>query len=149
MIPWFASALTITARAMAVRFQLGMFDPPDMVPASKLTVATVVDTPAHRALARQAAVESIVILRNQPPEAAGRHATNSSLPLLPFANSTIGVKHIAVVGPNANRTMSLVSNYPGCKNSPGGPLDPDCVLINPLQVSWMLYCAVSTVELRS
>src|SRR5205807_2461593 len=46
------------------RFRLGMFDPPESVPWSKLTLADN-DTPAHRQLALEAARQSIVLLKNE------------------------------------------------------------------------------------
>ena len=42
---------------------------------------------------------------------------------------------IAVIGPNANRTLTLTSNYAGCKTQAGGPIMPSCTFVNPLQVS--------------
>src|SRR5437899_717163 len=62
------------------RFRLGMFDPPESVPWSKLTLADN-DTPAHRQLALEAARQSIVLLKNEGN-------------LLPLRSS---VKSIAVV----------------------------------------------------
>lgn len=44
-----------------------------------------------------------------------------------------GAAKIAVIGPNANRTMTLLSNYPGCKTKPDGAIDDACTLVNPLQ----------------
>lgn len=42
-------------------------------------------------------------------------------------------KVLAVVGPNANRTLTLGSNYCGCKNRAGGPLLRSCTFVNPLE----------------
>ena len=42
-------------------------------------------------------------------------------------------KKLAVVGPNANRTLTLTANYAGCKSSAGGPILPECTFVNPLQ----------------
>jgi beta-glucosidase len=83
-------------RLFTARFRLGMFDPPEMVPWSKLTLADN-DTSEHRALALQAARESIVLLKND----------HGVLPLKP------GVKTIAVVGPAANLLEVLQGNYNG------------------------------------
>ena len=78
------------------RFRLGMFDPPESVPWSKLTL-TDNDTPAHRQLALEAARKSIVLLKNE----------RNTLPL------KSSVKTIAVVGPNANSLPVLLGNYAG------------------------------------
>src|SRR6266705_1241212 len=83
-------------RLFAARFRLGMFDPPDRVPWSKLTLADN-DTPTHRQLALEAARKSIVLLKNE----------RSILPLKP------SVKTIAVVGPNADSLPVLLGNYNG------------------------------------
>jgi beta-glucosidase len=78
------------------RFRLGMFDPPESVPWSKLTIADN-DTPAHRQLALEAARKSIVLLKNE----------RNTLPL------KSSVKAIAVVGPNADSLPVLLGNYAG------------------------------------
>ena len=83
-------------RLFEARFRLGMFDPPERVPWSKLTLAEV-DTPASRALALTAARESIVLLKND------RH----TLPLNPK------IKSIAIVGPTADSLNVLLGNYNG------------------------------------
>lgn len=80
---------------------------------------SIVDSPEHRALAKQAAIEGMVLLKN----------LKKTLPVVPLE---FPIK-LAVLGPNANRTMSLVSNYAGCTNEAGGPLLPSCTFINPLQ----------------
>jgi beta-glucosidase len=71
-----------------VRFRLGMFDPPEMVPYSKISYE-VVDCEEHRALALQTAHEAIVLLKNEDN-------------LLPLDKDKI--KSIAVIGPNADET---------------------------------------------
>ena len=70
---------------------------------------SIVDSPEHRELARRAAVEGVVLLKNVArtlPFAAtgmvGGGAVAGSKPL-----------KIAVLGPNANRTLTLTSNYAG------------------------------------
>ncbi len=82
------------------RFRLGMFDPPESVPWSKLTLADN-DTPAHRQIALEAARKSIVLLKNE----------RGTLPLKP------SVKSIAVVGPNADSLPVLLGNYNGTPSS--------------------------------
>jgi beta-glucosidase len=83
-------------RLFEARFRLGMFDPPDRLPWSKLTIADV-DTPDNRKLALQAARESIVLLKNE----------RSTLPL------KSSVKSIAVIGPTADSLDALLGNYNG------------------------------------
>lgn len=106
-------------RTMAVRVELGLLDPPGTNPLQDIGM-DVVDSSEHRALALKVAIESIVLLKND--------GVSSGIPVLPLNPAA----KVAVIGPNANRTLTLLSNYPGCKNSPGGPIDPTCRLVNPL-----------------
>src|SRR5881396_335957 len=87
-------------RLFEARFRLGMFDPPERVPWSKLTIADN-DTVEHRQLALKAAQESVVLLKNE----------RGTLPLKPSA------KNIAVVGPNADSLNVLLGNYNGTPSS--------------------------------
>ncbi len=71
-----------------VAIKLGLLDPPDMVPYSKITGDTEPwNTDKDRAISRQIALESVVLLKNQ----------NN---LLPLDKKTI--KSIAVIGPLAD-----------------------------------------------
>jgi beta-glucosidase len=88
---------TAVKRLFIARFRLGMFDPEDRVPYAKIS-ADKVHCPAHRQLARQAARQSIVLLKN-----AGN--------LLPLDRNKI--KSIAVIGPNAMNQKALLANYYG------------------------------------
>jgi beta-glucosidase-like glycosyl hydrolase len=81
-------------RLFSARFRLGLFDPPAMVPWSKITPADN-DTQAHRQLALRAARESIVLLKNEKN-------------LLPLDKT---YKTIAVIGPNADSVDALVGSY--------------------------------------
>ena len=83
-------------RLFEARFRLGMFDPPESVPWSKLTIADN-DTPSHRQLALEVARKSIVLLKNE----------RNTLPL------KSSVKTIAIVGPNADSLPVLLGNYAG------------------------------------
>ena len=83
-------------RLFTARFRLGMFDPPEQVPWSKLTLADN-DTQESRKMARVAARESMVLLKND----------RGVLPL------KSGVKTIAVVGPTAGSMEVLLGNYNG------------------------------------
>jgi len=82
-------------RLFTARVKLGMFDPPEMVPYSKIDEKEL-DSAEHRALARKLANESMVLLKN-----------DGVLPLKP------AVKKIAVVGPLADQTRVLLGNYNG------------------------------------
>ena len=82
-------------RLFKARFQLGMFDPPEIVPFSKIPVSDV-DTPEHRALALDISRQAMVLLKN-----------DGTLPL------KAGVKTIAVVGPLADNEAVLRGNYSG------------------------------------
>ncbi len=74
---------------MTVRFRLGMFDPPEMNPYTKIP-PSVIGSPEHVELARQVSRESVVLLKNAPV---------GKTPLLPLELKNI--KTIAVVGRNA------------------------------------------------
>ncbi len=89
-------------RLFIARFRLGMFDPEDQVPYTKIPISTV-DSPEHRALALEAARESLVLLKNQ----------NNRLPL-----NADTLASIAVIGPNADDTLVLTGNYMGTPAEP-------------------------------
>jgi len=88
-------------RLFTARFRLGMFDPPAMVPWSKITAADY-DTKEHRQLSLKAAREAIVLLKNE----------NGFLPL----KKTYGT--IAVIGPDADNVDALTGNYNGTPSKP-------------------------------
>src|ERR1700730_15340902 len=76
-------------RVLRVRFRLGEFDPPEMVPFHKIS-PSIIDSAPHRELALRTARESIVLLKNDNK-------------FLPLDRSTI--KRIAVIGPPADFAM--------------------------------------------
>jgi beta-glucosidase len=86
---------TALVRLFTARMKLGMFDPPEMVPYTKIDESEL-NSAAHRALALKLANESMVLLKN-----------DGVLPL-----KTTGIK-IAVVGPLADQTHVLLGNYNG------------------------------------
>jgi beta-glucosidase len=86
---------TALIRLFTARMKLGMFDPPEMVPYSKIDEKEL-DSAEHRALARKLANESMVLLKNDGT--------------LPFKS---GITKIAVVGPLADQTRVLLGNYTG------------------------------------
>ena len=77
------------------RFELGMFDPAEMLPWANLK-PEVISSESNDALATQAARESMVLLKNE-----------GALPL------SKQLRTIAVVGPNADDTSMLNGNYGG------------------------------------
>lgn len=92
-------------RLFEARFRLGMFDPPELVPYTKIPFSEN-DSPAHRQLALEAARESIVLLKNE----------NNTLPLRK------DLKSIAVIGPNADDVQVLLGNYNGQPSRATTPL---------------------------
>jgi len=89
-------------RAFLTRFQLGMFDPVEKVRWAQIPYS-VNQSAAHDHLARKAAQESIVLLKNTG--------------VLPLDRTKL--KAIAVIGPTADEIMSLLGNYYG---SPAAPV---------------------------
>lgn len=88
------------ARTLTTRFKLGMFDPPDRVPYASIPMS-VVNSPEHRQLAYEAAVKSVVLLKNK----------NNTLPIGPQ------VRNMIVLGPNATSSDVLLGNYYGLSDS--------------------------------
>ena len=86
-------------RTFNVLVRLGYFDPPEQQPYRKLSKVDV-DTPAARKLALEAALQSIVLLKN----------ANNALPLKP--NQLEG-KRIALIGPTSGATVLMQGNYFG------------------------------------
>jgi beta-glucosidase len=82
------------ARLFVARFRLGMFDPPERVRYSKIPISEN-DSPGHRQLAREAARQAIVLLKNEGG-------------VLPLRDS---VRSIAVLGPSADDPVALLGNY--------------------------------------
>jgi len=82
-------------RLYTARIKLGMFDPPEMVPYTKIDESEL-NSAAHREMARKMADKAMVLLKN-----------DGTLPL-----KTSGIK-IAVVGPLAEQTRVLLGNYNG------------------------------------
>jgi beta-glucosidase len=86
---------TALIRLFTARMKLGLFDPPEMVPYTKID-AKELDSAEHRALARKLANEAMVLLKNDG--------------VLPLKS---GIEKIAVVGPLADQTRPLIGNYAG------------------------------------
>jgi len=92
-------------RLFVARFRLGMFDPPEMVKWASIPYS-VNDSEANKQLAKETALKSIVLLKNQ----------SSILPL----KKDIGT--IAVIGPNSDQSFVLLGNYNGIPSDPVTPL---------------------------
>ncbi|WP_163712792.1 glycoside hydrolase family 3 C-terminal domain-containing protein [Mangrovibacterium lignilyticum] len=88
-------------RLFTARFKLGMFDPMEKVAYAQIPYS-VNNNAAHNTLARKAAQESIVLLKNE----------NQTLPFTKDLNT------IAVIGPNADDVQSLWGNYSGVPSNP-------------------------------
>jgi beta-glucosidase len=86
---------TPLVRLFTARMKLGMFDPPDQVPYTRID-EKLLDSAEHRALARKLANESMVLLKN-----------DGTLPI-----KSTGTK-LLVVGPLADQTAVLLGNYNG------------------------------------
>ncbi len=92
-------------RLLLGRFRLGLYDPPERVPYSKISMQ-VVDSPQHRQLARQTARKAMVLLKNNGG-------------LLPLDQRK--VRSIAVIGPNADTTQ--LGGYTGGYSYAVSPLE--------------------------
>ena len=93
-------------RLFTARFRLGLFDPPASDPYNAVPFSEV-GSPAHEALALDAARQSMVLLKNE----------NKTLPLKP------GTRTIAVIGPNAASLSALEGNYNAVPRNPEMPVD--------------------------
>ncbi len=88
------------ARVLTTRFKLGMFDPPEAVPYAD-TPLSVVGSPAHHDLAYEAALKSVVLLKNR----------NGILPIGP------DIRTIRVLGPTAADLSVLLGSYHGLNST--------------------------------
>ena len=93
-------------RLLKTRFKLGMFDPPARVPFNEIPYE-VNDSKEHNQLARRAARESMVLLKNE----------NSLLPI-----ELSELDKVAVIGPNADNKDVLIGNYNGIPSQHITPL---------------------------
>jgi beta-glucosidase len=93
-------------RLFVARIRLGMFDPPDRVPFSRIGMDQVASA-AHQQLALEAAEKSMVLLKNDNAELPIEHVPHS----------------IAVLGPAANDPDALLGNYNGTPRHTVTPLE--------------------------
>ena len=82
-------------KLMETKFKLGLFDSPDANPYNSISI-DVVNSEKHRALAREAATKSVVLLKNNG--------------ILPLKND---LSKYYVVGPTASSIDALLGNYFG------------------------------------
>jgi len=94
------------ARLFAHRFELGLFDPPEIQTYTNIPMS-VVDSPDFRNSALAAAHQTIVLLKNN----------NNLLPLHPTK-----YKKIAIIGPTADDPLVLLGNYYGKPSAVVTPL---------------------------
>ncbi|MFC0875340.1 glycoside hydrolase family 3 N-terminal domain-containing protein [Saccharicrinis sp. FJH2] len=85
---------------LRTRFELGLFDPPADNPYTKIPVS-VINSQENRALAREAALKSVVLLQNK----------NNTLPLKKDLN------FVYIGGPFAGDIHSLIGNYHGLSDN--------------------------------
>lgn len=83
-------------KLLKIRFRLGMFDPQEKVPYSKIS-QDVLESEAHQKQALKMARQSMVLLKNE------KH-------LLPLSGK---IKKIALLGPNADNEITQLGNYNG------------------------------------
>ena len=93
---------------LSVQMRLGFFDPPALVPYSRLSTKDDVDTPHARQLAKDAAAQSMVLLLNRDEKLP------LSAPPAPLNGASAGAssngrraKKLALIGPNANATKTM------------------------------------------
>ena len=97
---------TAVTRLFTARMKLGMFDPQESVPYTRIPYSKN-DCAEHQALALKTARESLVLLKND-------HT------LLPLSRN---LDTLAVIGPNADRVSVLLGNYNGTPSNPITILD--------------------------
>ncbi|GHN02242.1 glycosyl hydrolase [Cytophagales bacterium WSM2-2] len=86
---------TALATLLRTRFKLGLLDPKDKNPYNAIPVS-VINSDKHRQLAKEAALKSIVLLKNNG--------------ILPLKNN---LSKYLITGPNASSVEALIGNYYG------------------------------------
>jgi beta-glucosidase len=86
------------ATLFITRFKLGLFDPPSLNPYSEIG-ENVINSKEHREIAYEAALKSMVLLKNQG--------------VLPLKKD---LKSLYITGPQANNSTVLLGNYYGVSN---------------------------------
>ena len=117
---------TAVSRILLPRFKLGLYDPPEMVPYTKIP-HSVVDGPANRAIAREAARKTIVMLKNDGP-------------LLPLDKNKI--RSVAVIGP-----VAAVAEFGGYTGGYSKAISPLQGIINKLDSNKVHYVKGTDVKI--
>jgi beta-glucosidase-like glycosyl hydrolase len=91
------------SRLLTARFRLGLFDEHDPAAGVPSVEIADVDSAAHRAVALQAARKGVILLQNN------NNSHSRSKARLPLDRGSL--KSVAMVGPNANASMNLLSGY--------------------------------------
>ena len=115
-------------RLFISRIKLGVFDPPEMNPYSKISL-DVVDSEKHQSLAHEIARQSIVLLKNE----------NKILPLKKVVTS------VAVIGPNAN--FSRFGTYSGTPSVNITPLEGIKTVISDAKIVYSQGTTILEAEL--
>ena len=98
-------------RLLVARFELGDFDPDEMVEWTKIPSSSVASK-EHKQLALQVAREGVVLLKNterSPLNGEAASAGGAKVPVLPLSKDD----KIVVMGPNANDSVMQWGNYYG------------------------------------
>ena len=96
-------------RLLVARFELGGFDPDEMVEWTKIPSSSVASK-EHKQLALQVAREGVVLLKNNGILPLAVSSSQLAVSQKPIANSQ---KPIVVMGPNANDSVMQWGNYYG------------------------------------
>ena len=103
---------TALQHALSVRMRMGNFDRSANA-LDALTPDNAMCTPAARALGRDGAAQSVVLVKNWPADGG-----EGELPRLPLDAANVGT--IAVIGPNANLSLTLAGYYGPANACPDG-----------------------------
>lgn len=112
-------------RLLRARFQLGMFDDPELVEWNDIPYE-VVDSPEHHDKALEMARKSIVLLTNR----------NQTLPL-----DKTKLRKIAVIGPNAANTKMMWGNYNGTPSHTVSVLEGIRAKVSAAEIGYAEGCA--------
>ncbi|MDR0395218.1 MAG: glycoside hydrolase family 3 C-terminal domain-containing protein, partial [Tannerella sp.] len=122
-------------RLFETRIRLGMFDPAENVPFSKID-ASALEKKEHKELALKMARQSLVMLKN-----------NGALPL-----KKEKIRKIALVGPNVNNPEVQLGNYNGTPSEIITPLDgirkalPDAEIVYEPGCNWTDNIVLNNLE---